>query len=156
MIDTTDQNATDRCSKEKSCGHRCLGVANEQECLPCLDEACLPSDCHLPRSDELCAICYTSELREQACVKLQCGHVYHEDCIVQLLSHKWSTLQISFAFMSCPSCKAEINETQSQQIVAELAKLRSFRDQIHAIALDVAKNQGLDKDERLTKKGDFY
>ena len=52
--------------------------------------------------DELCAICYTSELGSDPVVKLGCGHFFHEECVEQLLKHRWSTMQISFAFMACP------------------------------------------------------
>ena len=58
--------------------------------------------------------------------------------------------------MQCPSCKQEIEETHSEKIVTELTKLKKFRSKIHKVALEVAEAQGLDKDERLTTKGDFY
>ena len=57
---------------------------------------------------ELCSICYTCELGEMACVRLSCGHVYHADCLTQLLEHGRSTLRITFGYLDCPSCKAEI------------------------------------------------
>lgn len=31
--------------------------------------------------DELCGICYTSELGTEECVRLGCGHVYHAGCV---------------------------------------------------------------------------
>ena len=33
-------------------------------------------------SDELCTICYTSELGSEPCSQLSCGHTFHTDCIV--------------------------------------------------------------------------
>ena len=78
-------------------------------------------------SDELCTICYCSELGSEPCTTLSCGHTFHTDCIVQLLTHKWTTLRISFAFMSCPSCKQEIKLTiQTPQSVAQ--ELRPLLD----------------------------
>ena len=77
--------------------------------------------------DELCAICYTSELREEPCVKLNCGHIFHENCVLQLLQHRWNTLKISFAFMACPTCKQEITETNNPDINKELASLKELR-----------------------------
>ena len=57
----------------------------------------------------LCTICYTSEFYEETSVKLtSCGHIFHTECILELLKHKWATLRITFAFMSCPSCKKQI------------------------------------------------
>ena len=57
---------------------------------------------------ELCCVCYTSELQEEACVRLDCGHVFHANCVSQLLEHGHSTMRISFGYLDCPSCKAEI------------------------------------------------
>ena len=73
---------------------------SQEEQITLLDE-------HMP-GEELCAICYTSELASETSVTLSCGHEFHLECVKQLLSHKWSTLRISFAFMQCPSCKQEI------------------------------------------------
>ena len=72
-----------KCQKgTKPCGHACHGVVGEQTCLPCLDADC-QQDSRLQQSgDELCSICYTSELHEEACVQLMCGHVFHESCVL--------------------------------------------------------------------------
>ena len=35
--------------------------------------------------DDLCTICYTTELGSDPCTRLSCGHVFHTECIVQLL-----------------------------------------------------------------------
>ena len=58
---------------------------------------------------ELCGICYTCELGEEACVKLGCGHVFHANCVDMLMSHRWTTLRISFGYLDCPACKQEIS-----------------------------------------------
>ena len=52
------------CRKHKDCGHRCLGVKDEEECLPCLHEDCQASAtaANLPSAEDLCNICYTCEL----------------------------------------------------------------------------------------------
>ena len=115
-----------------------------------------PEHSHDDGMDELCAICYTSELREEPCVKLSCGHIFHENCVLQLLQHRWNTLKISFAFMACPTCKQEITETNNAEINKELASLNELRQNIESQALKVASNQGLDHSERLTAEGDPY
>lgn len=58
--------------------------------------------------------------------------------------------------MSCPSCKQEIEETSCELINAELKDLHQLRHSLEKMALEVAENQGLDKDERLTTPGDHY
>lgn len=42
MIDTTEDDGTviKMCTKIHECGHCCNGVANETECLPCLQPDC--------------------------------------------------------------------------------------------------------------------
>ena len=82
-----------------NCGHKCYGAKGEQSCIPCLEPGCAEA---AGDKDELCAICYTSELGSEEVVQLGCGHLYHASCVEQLLKHRWSTMQISFAFMTCP------------------------------------------------------
>ena len=101
--------------------------------------------------DELCTICYTSELSSEQCVTLKCGHRFHLGCVRQLLGHKWSTLRISFGFMLCPQCKAEI---KAAELDVELESLNALKVQIEQQALKVARSQGLDRDERLNGQTD--
>ena len=94
------------CSKQLKCGHACKGVKDERKCMPCLHTDCAEAGGHIggTNEDELCTICYTSELGAEACSRLSCGHVFHTNCIIQLLKHKWPTLRITFGFLACPSC----------------------------------------------------
>ena len=78
----------------------------------------------------MCTICFTSELKDEACVQLGCGHVFHANCILKLLRHRWSTLKISFGFMCCPSCKKPITESRSKVIGAELKQLNAFKQTV--------------------------
>ena len=57
---------------------------------------------------ELGGICFTSELGEEPCVKLRCGHVFHANCLLTMLQHRWTTLRVTFGFLDCPSCKTPI------------------------------------------------
>lgn len=142
------------------CRHRCNGVAGEVVCLPCLDPSCIPPDSSLPRNNEVCSICYTCNLEDQPCVQLGCGHVYHADCILDLVRHRWSTIRITFAFLDCPSCKRPIelvkNATGCDVINNELDKMYKLKHTVEIEALAEAEIQGLDKDERLKIEGDYY
>ena len=93
------------CRKVKECKHQCLGVKGESTCLPCLEPACIPANSRDTPKTEMCCICYTCELSEEPSVKLGCGHIFHANCVRNLLQHRWSTLRITFAFMDCPQCK---------------------------------------------------
>ena len=72
------------CWKKHSCGHNCLGVPGERHCMPCLNVECAETSGHFEgvNTDELCTICYTSELGTEPCSRLSCGHTFHTDCIV--------------------------------------------------------------------------
>ena len=145
-----------RCRKIHACGHRCNGVSDEEDCLPCLCEECHDEESRLPAAEELCTICWTSELEAEACVQLGCGHVFHANCVLKLLQHRWSTLKISFGFMACPSCKQSITENRCEEIKTEMDSLKELRTQIEKIALEVAENQALANDERLKQEGGHY
>ena len=118
-----------RCTKKLSCGHRCHGIESSK-CLPCLEPGCPENQQTLTNKEELCAICYTSELAEEPCVALGCGHIYHKDCMIQLLKHKWSSLKISFAFMSCPECKTAFEWFDCIEAQKELTKLKDMKKKI--------------------------
>ena len=108
---------------------------------------------------ELCGICFTCELGEEACVRLGCGHVFHANCVKLLLGHKWTTLRISFGYLDCPACKQEISICKSQD-VPQLSQLvneaLSFKAEIFQKAVDKAIEMGLDKEGRVVTEGDVY
>ena len=166
LIDTLDQNviveeepAIAFCDKINKCGHACRGVANERKCLPCLHVDCSEAAGHFENvnEEELCTICYTSELGAEACSQLSCGHVFHTNCVIQLLKHKWATLRITFSFMSCPSCKQEIDIMNlSKPIARELGPLLSLKKKVEKEALLNAERQGILNDERLITPNDVY
>ena len=109
-----DENPFQFCDKIKDCGHNCKGVQGESECLSCLNEECIQVAIDADQAngvlmagaeDELCGICFTSELSEEACVRIACGHVFHANCLQLLLTHRWTTKKITFGYLDCPSCK---------------------------------------------------
>ena len=161
MIVTQEEPALAFCEKtHESCGHACKGVTKEKRCLPCLKPACAEKSGHFEgvNEEELCTICYTCELGEEPCSQLSCGHVFHTNCLVQLLKHRWATLRISFAFMQCPSCKQEIELKKglSKQIAAELGPLLHLKRTVEREALKNAELQGVLGDDRLKDEHDFY
>ena len=164
MIDTgNDVNAEEEgfiatCTKTLKCGHKCNGVKGERNCPPCLHTDCAGKHYNGDiNADELCGICFTSELGAEACTKLSCGHVFHTGCLIQLLKHGWNSLRITFGFMSCPSCKQEIDiRGVSKPIARELGPLIALKKHVEAEALKNAEEQGILHDERLTTPGDAY
>ena len=87
---------------------------------------------------------------------LGCGHVFHANCVLELLKHKWATLRITFAFISCPRCKQPIEAPHVYEVSMELERLTVLRSDLQVKAMKIARSQHLDKDPRLTTEGDFY
>lgn len=117
------------CEKMCWCGHACKGVDGETDCLQCLKPECrerltqVALECVQDDNDrlyaeslnlinagedELCGICFTSELGSDPCVRLGCRHVFHAECLSQMLTHRYNTLKITFGYLDCPSCKQQI------------------------------------------------
>ena len=65
---------------------------------------------------ELCGICFTSELSEEPCVRISCGHVFHAECLYMMLTHRWTTKKITFGYLDCPACKQEISMSEYQMV----------------------------------------
>ena len=57
---------------------------------------------------ELGGICFTTELGDEPCIRMACGHVFHANCTLMMLTYKWTTTKITFGYLDCPSCKQEI------------------------------------------------
>ena len=130
----------ENCVKQHACGHPCRGFFGEEECLPCLNNECVtrareeakaagnPDDKRLlledTDEDSYCTICYVSGLGSEPCIKLGCRHVFHVNCIKQLIDKKWSSPRIVFAFMNCPSCKQPMQLDHCAPIRLELEAVR--------------------------------
>ena len=138
------------CQKKLRCEHDCGGVAYERRCLPCLEPECRlkadgDKDNKLPIKDDLCNICFTSELGAEPSVKLACGHIFHAECVRNLLKHKWSTLRINFEFMACPACKHPIDELENcPQLQRDISELLQFKEEIAQTALKAAAKGKID------------
>ena len=141
----------------EECGHQCGGVAHEKTCLPCIQPACCGQDSNGPTAEDLCNICFTSELGEEPCVQLPgCKHIFHAECIKNLLKHRWSTLRISFDFMACPACKHPITDLSSwPQLQPELKKLLDLKKKVGEMTKKAVENELVDAVDA-DKKCAFY
>ena len=155
------QNPFLKCNKQLECGHACNGVIGESECcLPCLETECNQTiDVITTSSDEtdLCGICFTSELGEEPCIILNCGHIFHANCLLMLMNHRWTTTKMTFGYLDCPSCKQEIKLSYYVQILT--SKIREqFRLKTKIIELSTQKaiEEGYDKEGRVVTEGDIY
>ena len=113
------------CKNVLKCGHVCGGIRDESECLPCLhgcdsnEETGLKQD-----ADDMCMICFTDALSKAPTIQLACQHVFHFQCCQQVLFSKWPGPRITFNFMLCPICKADIEHESLREILTPLKNRR--------------------------------
>ena len=106
---------------------------------------------------ELCGICFTSELGSEPCVGMVCGHVFHVNCVLLMLQHKWTTLRITFSYLNCPSCKQPILVDYRVPILTDkLVEQISFKARIMGLAVQMATEEGYDRAGRVVTQGDQY
>mmetsp|Transcript_18614 Transcript_18614/g.26102 ORF Transcript_18614/g.26102 Transcript_18614/m.26102 type:complete len:576 (+) Transcript_18614:22-1749(+) len=139
------------CKKTKSCGHPCGGIANESSCLPCLLPECIEKNHDKSTNitqtgDDFCNICWTEDLNSAPCVRLDCGHIFHYECIKTKLVNKWSGARITFSFLECPLCKALIthNDPALKKILQPAMELyevvkKKAVDRLEFVGLNQAK-----------------
>lgn len=147
------ESGNDPCKEPLACGHRCFGSQGSQRCLPCLEPDCASAQGF---KTDLCSICFTSGLEEEPCVQLNCGHIFHANCVQLLMMHRWSSLKISFAFLSCPGCKTPIETIDCAHLQHDLIKALTMKTLVEKEALKVAERQGLLEDERLKNPDDHF
>jgi len=139
------------CGKVHECGHPCIGIRNEKQCLPCFHPDCVPKGSET--WDEWCTICYTEVWSAAPCVQLECGHVAHYHCVLQQLEKRWPAARIVFSYLNCPKCKRPI---RNENLTRKLHRHEKLKRKVVNMALDQLKREGFDEDERLSKKGGKY
>ena len=150
------------CGKVHECGHKCNGFHGEEECLPCLHADCVHKAVEKGEllegidEDEFCTVCWVSELGSEPCIKLGCGHVFHLNCIKNILTKKWTSLRINFGFLNCPSCKQEMQVEHCPELREIMNDIRLKQLQVAEMAVERGRQQGLDQDERLSDPTDHY
>lgn len=68
----------------------------------------------------------------------------------------WIGARIVFNFMDCTVCKREISAKNCKELEKELEQPRKLKKRVVEKALERAKAEGIDKDERLRDPSDDY
>jgi len=153
------------CVKKKACGHRCGGFKDEEECLPCLQENCVGNPEEERKdgkvfegvnADSYCGICHISGLGSEPAVQIGCGHIFHFNCVKNLLEKRWVTPRITFNFMKCPTCKATIDCKHSPVLQKLFEQALEVKESVEKKAAERAKFEELHKNPRLSDPKDFY
>lgn len=123
------------CARVRPCGHLCGGVVNEQKCLPCLQYMCQEREnenaelVKAPKltqdADDMCMICFTDALSCAPSMQLECGHVFHSNCLKMVLEKRWTGPRITFSFCQCPICKADIAHDLLVDVLEPVVSLKN-------------------------------
>lgn len=134
------------------CRHPCDGVRGERHCLPCMHEDCERHRADAPTRDEFCNICYAESLAQAPCIQLKCGHIFHYGCAKTKLDKRWPTPRVTFHFMSCPLCNAQIEHPSLNPTLQPLLALKA---QVQQKASDRLSFEGNQNDAPLQKGGKY-
>ena len=128
---------------------RSLSIARDGKKPPCVLESIAETN--------LGGICYTSALGDEPCVRMACGHVFHANCVLMMLTYKWTTTRISFGYLDCPSCKQEIFIDYNVPVLTDkLIEQLTVKAKVLELSLQMAIEEGYDKKGRVVTEGDLY
>jgi E3 ubiquitin-protein ligase MYCBP2 len=109
------------------------------------------------KEDDYCLVCYTSGLGDSPSLMPECGHLCHEDCLMNRIKKRWSGPRITFSFCECPACRKWASVPNHPEITKEMKLITTLYEEIKKKALERIKFEGLDKDKRLHDPADkFY
>ncbi|EFC50655.1 predicted protein [Naegleria gruberi] len=145
------QKALNSCNHKHTCGHHCCGIKDEFEHLPCLN--CSSRDT-CQSGDDYCNICWISSLNHAPCIQLNCGHIFHFECIKKKLEKKWHGARVSFSFEKCPLCNTSIHHPALKDETTQVRALKSIIEKKSLVKLE---QEGLLKIEEITSpSGKYY
>ncbi|KAF2070852.1 hypothetical protein CYY_007838 [Polysphondylium violaceum] len=110
------------CKKKLECGHPCMGIRNELECLPCIHPDCKQSNTNQKMND-YCNICWTDDLESAPSIQLDCGHIFHYHCCKNIISKRWSSSRISFGFLKCSLCSQNMSHPSLEKYIKPINDL---------------------------------
>ena len=88
---------------------------------------------------------------------MACGHVFHANCVLMMLTYKWTTTRITFGYLDCPSCKQEIFIDYNVPVLSDkLAEQLEVKAKVTDLSVKMAKEEGYDKEGRVVTEGDIY
>lgn len=142
------------CQEELKCGHKCGGCKGEYHHLDCLEPEC--REAGQITNNEVCIVCQDT-LKNGPAIKLGCGHYFHATCIRDLLRSRWSTLRITFNFLKCPSCTADIDGiSHVREVFVEQIPMRKLKRTIGDAALKKVQQDSMMNEERIACPLDTY
>mmetsp|Transcript_37914 Transcript_37914/g.59954 ORF Transcript_37914/g.59954 Transcript_37914/m.59954 type:complete len:1138 (-) Transcript_37914:205-3618(-) len=158
------------CTKILPCSHICRGVRGEECCLPCVEPECSEfgvlvgassssSSSPLPMQttgDDFCSLCWTEEIRSAPSVLMNCGHVYHKQCVIQRLKEDGHPGALSCAAAECGLC-GKWYECGDKNIKDRMDYYKNIKESIHRMTKVEMDNEKIENEERVTDpNSEFY
>jgi len=78
----------------------------------------------------VCGICLDAEVDTEELVQLDCSHNFHLSCIRAQIEAKWAGPRVSFAFLGCALCRADLSGG-SLAVITEAP--RALREHVYQI-----------------------
>ncbi|XP_052077504.1 E3 ubiquitin-protein ligase MYCBP2-like [Mytilus californianus] len=138
------------CGKICMHGHPCRGLKDENSCVPCL--SCNNAN-QKHTANDMCMICYTEPLPSFPCIKLECDHIFHYECVRQILEKRWIGPRITFGFSLCPICKTRVSHPSLEEVLQPINCL--FGD-VKTKSLTRLEYEGLFKCDAINKPGGIF
>lgn len=141
------------CMKVLPCGHPCFGIVSDgitHDFLPCLHPECVATG--EQEMDDYCNICYVESLRKKPCIRLDCGHVFHAECLREKINMANTSARIIFTHLECPLCKKHMSHPALKK---ELKGHVELFEKVKAKALQRLKFENLEGDLMLKPGGKF-
>lgn len=141
------------CIHELPCGHPCPGPRGHKTCMPCLDKSCPAYFPDLNQcKDDFCNICFTDSLGSEACIQLDCGHIFHYDCIKKKIEEgKNSAPKIDFGYLNCPLCKIRMSHP-----LLDLGEVQSLHRDLQKQTYEILEKENLLKNEDIVDPASEY
>eukprot|EP01103_Thecamoeba_quadrilineata_P003014 TRINITY_DN1284_c0_g1_i1.p1 TRINITY_DN1284_c0_g1~~TRINITY_DN1284_c0_g1_i1.p1 ORF type:complete len:639 (-),score=104.11 TRINITY_DN1284_c0_g1_i1:61-1977(-) len=140
------------CQKTLSCGHPCSSTNRlPNECF-CLSPSCSKSS---QTSEDFCNICWVEDLASAPCLRLDCSHIFHMQCLEKRLSSRWSGSRMSFNYIMCPLCNEPI-ANNCLRFNPNLATGIQWLFRVKELAVLQLSAEGLEDSPELKEGGKFF
>jgi E3 ubiquitin-protein ligase MYCBP2 len=92
--------------------------------------------------DDYCGICITDKLRTGPCIELDCGHIFHLQCVKNKLNSSFPTEYISFNYVNCSMCSYRMSHPALNLIMKDIQQDYKIIEQN---IIEIVKEEQIDK-----------
>lgn len=157
--DECQEKAKEFWNEIHQCKHPCYGFINEEKWLPWIHPDCVAEDPALTldqNTDTDCAIWGFEKITEQPSVQLDCKHIFHVDCISEIIRRRYNGPRINFNFKACPNWKQDIDDSYHPDLKDKIDEVSKLQEIVKSKACERSKFEGLEDEDRVTDPASIY